>query len=275
MSNKKIDKVLRVFNIIVYSLLGLIALTAFLLVFVCDQFVVSGFSMSPTLHSDQHILVSKLPYGARIYKKYDFDSPDLSCFRMPGLGKIEVGDIVAFNYPDPNKNHKIQFRINYVYTKRCIGIPGDTVRIVDGFYKNSRLPETVIGVEAKQRSLREMSDSILHVRGVVLRAFPYNGGLKWTIRNLGPALVPRKGSVVRLDTNNVHYFARAIEYETGVRPTVDDGIVRLGDKEVRTYTFSKDYFFFGGDNLFDSRDSRYFGVVPADFVIGKVVGAVI
>ncbi|MFA6593432.1 MAG: signal peptidase I [Bacteroidales bacterium] len=275
MSNKKIDKVLRVFNIIVYSLLGLIALTAFLLVFVCDQFVVSGFSMSPTLHSDQHILVSKLSYGARIYKKYDFDSPDLSCFRMPGLGKIEVGDIVAFNYPDPNKNHKIQFRINYVYTKRCIGIPGDTVRIVDGFYKNSRLPETVIGVEAKQRSLREMSDSILHVRGVVLRAFPYNGGLKWTIRNLGPALVPRKGSAVRLDTNNVHYFARAIEYETGVRPTVDDGIVRLGDKEVRTYTFSKDYFFFGGDNLFDSRDSRYFGVVPADFVIGKVVGAVI
>ena len=98
-----------------------------------DRFVIKGESMEPTLHTGEGVWVNKLLMGARIYTKFDFeDSPELHCFRMPGLRKLRVGDVAVFNYPYGRGGDTIAFKINYVYCKRCWGTPGDTVRIVDG-----------------------------------------------------------------------------------------------------------------------------------------------
>ena len=237
-------------------------------VFVCDQFRIGGESMRPTLETGDHILVNKLLMGARIYTKYDFSGPDMECFRMPGFRNIRPGDIVVFNYPRGRDRDRIEFRINYVYAKRCIGCPGDSVAIVDGYYKNSSCPEKVFGSVELQRHLSETPDSVLIVQNVYLPAFPFIDSLGWTVRNFGPMYVPGEGDVISLDPVSANVYGMQIEYETGIRPTVDGDIVLMDGIPVKEYKFRGDWYFFGGDNVLNSKDSRYIGLVPEEFIVG-------
>ena len=122
------------------ALLLVVAGTAFVRVMLLDRFHVGGQSMEPTLHEGDPLWVEKWTLGARIYTKFDFSSPVLSCFRMPGFGQLKPGDIAVFNSPEGGDIGSIGFRINYVFAKRCIGSPGDTIRITNGFYCNSSMP---------------------------------------------------------------------------------------------------------------------------------------
>lgn len=67
----------------------------FAVIFVLDSFLIKGNSMEPTLRSGQRVYVCKLLMGARIYKNYDFSSSKLSSFRMPGLRKPKIGDVLV------------------------------------------------------------------------------------------------------------------------------------------------------------------------------------
>ena len=100
--------------------------------FVADRFVIKGESMEPTLHTGEGVWVNKLLMGPRIYTKFDFESPELHCIRLPGFRKLRVGDVAVFNYPYGRHGDTIAFKINYVYCKRCRGTPGDTVYTVNG-----------------------------------------------------------------------------------------------------------------------------------------------
>lgn len=124
-------------------------------IFLCDQFVVPSDSMNPTLIAGDRILVNKLIAGARIYKKLEFgkDIP-LRSFRTPGIRKVGVNDVVVFNAPRGYDRNRIEFRINYVYSKRCIGTPGDSVSVRDGYFRNNRHPGP-IGDTGQQRRLHE------------------------------------------------------------------------------------------------------------------------
>ena len=154
-------------------------------IFVCDQFVVPSDSMTPTLIVGDRILVDKLIAGARIYKKFEFgkDIP-LRSFRMPGIRKVRVNDVVVFNAPRGYDRNRIEFRINYVYSKRCIGTPGDSVSVRDSYFCNNRYPHPIGNLE-QQRRLAETPDSLIHSK--VLRAMPYDDRrFGWTIKNFGP-----------------------------------------------------------------------------------------
>ena len=67
-------------------------------------------------------------------------------------------------------------------------------------------------------------------------------------------------------------YAKVLQYETGSRAEWSGGQAWLDGQPLEEYTFRKDWFFFVGDNVVDSRDSRYLGFVPEDFVAGIVVG---
>ena len=222
-------------------------------IFVCDRFRIGGESMSPTLEAGDRILVNKLLMGARIYTSYDFSSPDVESFRMPGLRKIRPGDVVVFNYPYGQGRKKIEFRINYVYAKRCIGCPGDTVSIEDGYYRNGRCGDMVFGVEDNQQELKEN---------------PFSADYGWTIKDFGPMYIPGKGDGVPMDKNTVRLYGRMIEYETGILPRVRKGRVYLGSQELREYVFMENWYFLGGDNVLNSKDSRYIGLVPEEYIVG-------
>lgn len=264
-------RIFRILNTAAGILLSLAVIAVLLPVFVCDRFLISGESMAPTLTAGEHVLVNKLLMGARIYTKYDFNDPDMECFRLPGLRKLRPDDVAVFNYPQGRDRQKIEFRINYVYAKRCIGCPGDSVSIVDGHYRNSRCGDKTFGVAENQHQLKETPDSVLSRMKGIWKAFPFSADYGWTIKDFGPMYIPEKGGRTRIDTSSVKLYRRIIEYETGILPEIIKGKICLDGNELKEYVFKGNWYFFGGDNVLNSKDSRYIGLVPEEYIVGIVM----
>ncbi|MBO4561631.1 MAG: signal peptidase I [Bacteroidaceae bacterium] len=230
-------------------------------IFIAERFNVPSDSMRPTLLPGDKVWVNKLLYGARIYKSFNFeDHAPLKCFRMPGFRKIRPGDVICFNYPlGYDKWTEIEFKINYVYCKRVVGVPGDTVGIKDGITWNNNY-EGVLGSLKYQTMVQNTPDSILWANQMMM-AMPFSYPW-WTIKNLGPLYIPEKGATVSLDQGGRSIYGPVIRYETGSLPS----------EEMESYTFKNNYYFAFGDYSIDSKDSRYFGFIPEDFIIGIVAG---
>lgn len=267
MKKEKEDLIFRILTIIVFSLSGLLAAAFAVPSLLADQFRIGGSSMSPTLGTGDHVLVNKLLMGGRIYTKYDFSDPDMECFRMPGFRDIRPGDVAVFNYPFGREGRGIEFKMNYVYAKRCVGCPGDSVSIVNGYYANNHTPGP-IGDIANQDFLSSTPDSVLASMGVVLGACFYAPEKHWTIKDYGPLYIPAKGDRIPLDTTAAKLYASQIEFETGFFPEITKDGVRLDGRPMTEYEFASDWYFFGGDNVINSKDSRYIGLVPKDYIVG-------
>ena len=264
MNHPTINKIL---HIVLFTLMLTLILAVFIPVFFFDQFSIGGMSMSPALKSGDHIMVNKILFGARIYTGYDFSSPVLESFRVPGTRKICPGDIVVFNNPRGRNRKRIEFRINYVYVKRCIGCPGDSVGITNGYYTNNHFSQ-ILGSYRNQLELSMTPDSVLKERGTYISTIPYIKELGWTIRDFGPIYIPKKGDTISMNPFTAKLYSMQIEYETGFKPIVMDGIVQLDGKTIDTYCFRGNWYFFGGDNVLDSKDSRYIGLVPEEYIVG-------
>ena len=228
-------------------------------IFIAERFVVPSFSMAPTLVPGDRIWVNKTLMGPRIYKSLDFDSKTLKSFRIPGIRKVKVGDIIVFNYPHGYDNlSKIEFKINYVYCKRVVGCPGDRIGVVDGHCWNSRINRP-IGVLENQEYFRWMNDTILRKWGSWY-TFVYNvPELDWNSKNMGPIVVPKKGETVKLDKITMALYEQVIKYEGG-----------LDSNDQTEYTFKSDWYWGMGDNSAFSFDSRFWGFIPEDYIIGIV-----
>lgn len=74
-----------------------------------------------------------------------------------------------------------------------------------------------------------------------------------------------------LNSNNFALFKRYIEYETLKVLTLQDSIIYFDEKKIDSYVFKKDYYFMAGDAVYDSNDSRFWGLLPDDFIVGKAL----
>ena len=237
--------------------------------FLFDQFVIPTDSMRPTLIPGDRVIVDKTIMGARVYSGFNFnpEGDELKCWRTRGTRRIKHNDIVVFNYP--HHNWHISFVINNVFCKRCIALPGDTIWSENGYYKNNNF-EGVLGVEEEQRKLSYIEESSLP--GELACAFPYNGHLKQTIKNLLPVYVPRKGDVVAVTPYMAAYYRMYLEWETGKSLSWDwdKNIVYADGEPIKRHTFQHNYYFMAGDNVMDSNDSRNWGLVPEEYIVGVV-----
>jgi len=320
-----------------------------------QPFTIPTSSLEKTLLVGDFLFVSKFHYGARTpettvsfpmvhdtipflgIKSYT-SWPKLPYYRLPGFEEIERNDIVVFNWPvdtvskffDKSGKHyqkPIDKKSNYV--KRTVGVPGDSLKIVDGkIYINNKplvlsdrakpqysyvvqgkgngfdlralqqrfdITDGVIWHNQAKRQYRFISLSEETVQkfknhpnvasitrymdtiGVTDRGIFPSEKMNWNRDQMGPIYIPEKGKTVKITPESLPYYKRIIEVYEGNEIGIDNKItvngtkVTLNGEAITDYTFKQNYYFMMGDNRHNSEDSRFWGYVPENHVVGKPV----
>lgn len=314
-----------------------------------EAFTIPTPSMEKSLLVGDFLFVSKFHYGTRTpatplqvplthQKIWGTNIPSyldwiqLPQYRLPGITEVKRNDVVVFNVPgieennfeEPNKNKWIDYPVDLKtnYIKRCVGLPGDVLEIVDRqvivngeaidnpeemqfsyiVQSETRLSERVLedlGIEGQRifnsnknddiyqeffltneevEALQQMPfiKSVREARSLSKgewepRIFPNDQELfPWNGDWYGPLKIPKEGETITINKETLLTYGKIImRYEHNDDVKISDGKLFIDGKEVSEYTFKQDYFFMMGDNRHNSLDSRYWGFVPEDHIVGK------
>lgn len=198
------------------------------------------------------------------------------CLALPGEvltinnGEVYIGEKLVKEKPTVKMEYRIwpkNLGLIILFLRKQGFVSGVNYKII---CKNScylDLPMTT-----KQRQALDeigLADSVM-VRLLKGGAIQGDIAKKWTPDKLGEILIPEKGSVISLDSNNFLLFSHIINRYEGEKLSLVQGEVLLNGIPAATYSFKHDYYFLLGDNRRYSIDSRFFGVIPEDAMVGKV-----
>ena len=257
---------INVIFLIIFYLCVLMLFSILLQITMFTSFRIPTDSMQPTLQPGDNILVNKSIMGARIFNIWDAaEEKEVEIHRLPGLGKVKQNDVLVFHYPYPHKNDSLSMHLLKYYVKRCIALPGDTMGIRKGHYYIKGINEPIGNIEAQKRIEKLQKEN---VRGIVMDTYPWDKYIDWTIQDFGPLHVPARGQTVAMDSTAVKLYRNLIEWEQKEKLSYQGKDVFLGDSLIQEYCFQENYYFMGGDYMENSKDSRYWGLLPEPYIVG-------
>lgn len=237
-------------------------------VFAFGSYRIPTDSMETSIIPGDYVLVNKLAYGARLFDLFSaVEGEKVKIKRIPGFTRIKNNDVVVFHIPHPTSWGKIEMNMTKYFIKRCIGIPGDTLRIINGIYTVNSNTTKWLGNHEAQKTMGNKRKEMF-AEGVY-RTFPWDSTLNWNIQDFGPLYIPRKGDQLKLDGKNALLYKKIIEWERGHFLSLENDTLRDNGTIMMDYVFTHDYYFMGGDKVENSQDSRYWGLLPDDLIVGK------
>jgi signal peptidase I len=236
-------------------------IVAFLLkTFVLEAFRIPSGSMENTLLVGDFLLVNKLAYGLKTPRYVPLTNLAIPSFSFPRSGTVRRGDVIVFEYPA--KHSEAEGEGPEYYIKRCIGIPGDTVFIRSGHViVDSR--EVIPPAHAKSSAL---DGTVRWGHGLSAGATMSASGV-----DFGPTIVPKRGDVIALTPASAPQWAEVIEREHHHLRIDRSGNTLIDEFATSKYTVEGNYYFVLGDNRGNSLDSRYWGLVPEENIVGEAL----
>lgn len=228
------------------ALLVTIVIALFLKTFVVEAFRIPSGSMENTLLVGDFLLVNKLAYGFRTPRYIPMTTKAIPSIAIPAFGSVHRGDVVVFEYP--GKLSEVDKDGPVYFIKRCVGLPGDTVTVRSG----------QVGINGRVVLLPKMAKLIDEARS--------GSGADY-----GPAIVPRKGDRISLTPATVEHWKDFFEREHHRVEISPEGSVLVDGTERSDYPVERNYYFVLGDNRGNSLDSRAWGFVPEDSIIGEAL----
>jgi signal peptidase I len=253
---KKKSKLREYFDALLFA-----AVVAFFIkVFLFEAYRIPTGSMEETLKVGDFLLVTKFTYGATTPRNIPFTDIRIPFIKLPGFKEPKLGDIIVFDFPGDRDDKQSKEVLNYI--KRCVGLPGDSIKVVNKVLYNNGVafpnPPNSKFISPLQTS--NMSNP---------RIFPKGSG--WNEDNYGPIRVPKKGDQIKIDSSNFEAWkmfvireGRTIRLGQDMRVYVDEQVLPEG-----MYTVKRDYLFMMGDNRNNSLDSRFWGFMPMENVVGE------
>lgn len=232
---------------------------AFLLLnsFVLASFEVPTGSMENEIMTGDFLLVNKFVFGGTTPRTIPFTNTKIPAFKLPALWHVDRGDIIVFIFP--GYREEVEAADFAYYLKRCVAVGGDTLQIINRrVYVNGKLSPVPRNVK--------FNSSVIRPAGYPEpRIFPR--GSSFNEDNYGPIVIPKKGDVIPLSVENYQRWDTFIKRE-GHSFALHGGTILIDGQPAASYTVGRNYLFGMGDNRDNSLDSRFWGFVPEESVVG-------